>query len=207
MKLRLFHAALAMDPNDKTIDRPLADHVTAGGSPGESLPQAGAEQLTEQAYALLRAMAQERMRGERAGHTLQPTVLVHEAWVRMQGSATPPRDRRQFLHAAAQAMRRILIEHARGRGRQKRGGGRARIPLDVVDVAQSGDPQEILALDEAIRRLEAEEPDLAELVRLRFFAGLSVDETAQVLGLSARTVDQRWTYARAWLYRAMVGRA
>jgi RNA polymerase sigma factor (TIGR02999 family) len=141
------------------------------------------------------------MHRERAGHTLQATALVHEAFVRLLGDADVAWDSRgHFYVAAAEAMRRILIEHARSRGREKRGGGRQRVPLSVVDVpASADDPEQILAVDDALRRLEGEDPDAANVVRLRFYAGLGVEETARALGKSPRTVAREWAFARAWL--------
>lgn len=160
-----------------------------------------------QVYEELHAIANRHMRGERHDHTLGATALVHEVYVRLLGGeALPLPNRAGFFHAAAEAMRRILIEHARGRGRLKRGGGRRRISLDVVDLTSDEQAGEILAVDEAIRRLEQEDSDSAEVVRMRFFAGLSVDEAASVLNRSPRTVAREWAYARAWLYRFLVDR-
>jgi RNA polymerase sigma factor (TIGR02999 family) len=155
-------------------------------------------------YEELRAIADRQMQGERRDHTLGATALVHEAYVRLMGSDSPPLpDRAGFFHAAAEAMRRILIEHARSRGRQKRGGGRRRIPLEAIDLADEEVAGEILAVDGVLRRLEGEDSEVAEVVRLRFFAGLSVDQAASVVGRSPRTVAREWAYARAWLYRAL----
>jgi RNA polymerase sigma factor (TIGR02999 family) len=157
-----------------------------------------------QVYSELRAIAHRQMQAERRDHTLGATALVHEAYVRLLGSESPAwGDRAGFFHAAAEAMRRILIEHARGRGRKKRGGGRRRVPLDMVDLTSDDDAADFLAVEEAIRRLEQEDATAAEIVRLRFFAGLSVGEVAGVLDRSPRTVAREWAYARAWLYRAL----
>lgn len=181
----------APDPNEVT--RLL--RAAGGEGQGELLPLV---------YDHLKRIAQARMQGERAGHTLQATALVHEAWVRVAGGADVAwTDRAHFYGAAAEAMRRILIEHARARGRVKRGGGLKRQPLDVVDLAVEADPAEILALDEAIGRLEEQDARAAKIVRLRFYAGLSVDETAQALELSRRTVLREWAFARAWLFRSL----
>src|SRR5262245_52757999 len=159
-------------------------------------------------YDQLRKIAQQRMSEERPGHTLQATALVHEAYLRLLGQQ--PRcwsSRAHFFFAAGRAMQQILVEHARARGRAKRGGATEqparRVPLSVVDLASQANLDEILALDEAFRRLESEEPEVATVVRLRFFAGLSGDETARSLGMSPREVDRLWAYARAWLYRAV----
>jgi RNA polymerase sigma factor (TIGR02999 family) len=141
---------------------------------------------------------------ERRDHTLGATALVHEVYVRLLGS--PPlyvRDRAGFFHAAAEAMRHVLIEHARKRGRQKRGGARRRIPLDFVDLAAEEQFDEFLAVDQALQRLEIEDAHAAEVVRLRFFAGLSVDEVADVLNSSPRSVAREWAFARAWLFRVL----
>jgi RNA polymerase sigma factor (TIGR02999 family) len=141
------------------------------------------------------------MASENGGHTLQATALVHEAYLRIgQDRRVPFRDRAHFFATAAEAMRRILIDHARAKGAAKR---RPPAPelLSVVDLAEQRDPDQILALDAALRRLEAAEPEVAGVVRLRFFAGLSGDETAEALGISARQVDRLWAYARAWLSR------
>ncbi len=155
-------------------------------------------------YGELRALARVHLRHERPDHTLQPTALVHEAYLRLLGGQDPPwNDRAHFFRAAAEAMRRILIEHARKRGRIKRGGNQVRVRISGVHLGTEQDPDEILALDEAIRRLEEQDPRIADLVRLRFFAGLSVEETAKALEVSERTVKREWSFARAWLYNAL----
>ena len=160
--------------------------------------------LFAQVYEELRSIAGQHMRGERRDHSLGATALVHEAYVRLLGAELlRVRDRAGFFHAAAEAMRRILIEHARQRGRQKRGGTARRIPLDVVDLAAEEQFDEFLAVDEALRRLEREDAHVAEVVRLRFFGGLSVDDVASVLESSPRSVARDWAYARAWLFRAL----
>lgn len=153
-------------------------------------------------YEQLRQLAAVRMAHERPGHTLNPTALVHEAYVKIVGNGNFA-NRAHFFAAAAEAMRRILIDRARARGRQKREGGRSKLPADVLDLAASEDSGQILAVDEAIRRLEAVLPEAARVVRLRFFAGLSVAETAETLGISERSVAREWTYARAWLLREL----
>lgn len=162
------------------------------------------DQLMPLVYQQLRAIAEERLKLERPGHTLQATALVHEAFCRLAGERRVPWDGPgHFYVAAAEAMRRVLLDHAKARGRQKRGGGRKRIPLNLVDLAEMDDPREVMALDDAIRRLEQENEEAAAVVRLRFYAGLSVDETAKTLDLSPRTVDRRWEFARAWLFRTL----
>jgi RNA polymerase sigma factor (TIGR02999 family) len=162
------------------------------------------EKLLPLVYGQLRAIAQQRMSMESPGHTLQATALVHEAYLRLVGPREVPwKNQGHFYAAAAEAMRRILIDHAKSRKRQKRGGAQRREVLNVVDLAASENSEEILALDEAFCRLEQQEPEAADVVRLRFFAGLSVDDTANALELSPRTVDRRWKFARAWLYREL----
>jgi len=151
-------------------------------------------------YDQLRTIAAKRMAYERPGHTLQATALVHEAYLKLLGNdALAWSSKTHFYGAAAEAMRRILIDHARGRGRAKRRGRRVRLPLDVVDLARRDDAAEILSVDEAIRRLEVQDPRMATIVRLRFYAGLSVEETAQALGVTERTVYREWQTARTWL--------
>ena len=163
-----------------------------------------AEELLPLVYAELRELANQRLAGEGPGHTLQPTALVHEAYIRLVGDHSHEwESRRHFFAAAALAMRRILIEHARKRKRLKRGGDRRRLPASLADLAETHNFEEIMAVDDAIGRLEEEDPQAAEVVRLRFFAGLSVEQTAQALKLSPRTVAREWVYARAWLHDAL----
>jgi RNA polymerase sigma factor (TIGR02999 family) len=174
--------------------------------------------LLDQVYSQLRAIAGNAMSLERPGHTLQATALVHEAYVRMLGKAAEGddvepsvaqqsgvtwRDRRHFYRAAAEAMRRILIEHARRRGAEKRGGKHKRTLLNVCELAAEDNSEEILAIDQAILRLDDIDPTAAEIVRLRFFAGLSVEQTAAAMGISDRSVRREWTYARAKLFRLL----
>jgi RNA polymerase sigma factor (TIGR02999 family) len=166
-------------------------------------PGAG-DDLLALVYAQLRAIAQHRLTHERPGHTLQATALVHEAYLRVIGPHDIPwNDRAQFFRGAAAAMRRLLVEHARARGRVKRGGDRRRVVLNVLDLADEQDHEQVLALDGAIERLERVDGQAAEVVRLRFFAGLSVEQTSQVLGASERTVKRDWAFARAWLQRTL----
>lgn len=169
--------------------------------------RAAAEQLFPLVYDSLKQIARQRMASERPNHTLQATALVHECYLRLFGDTSLRFEARaQFFHAVANAMRRILIEHARARGREKRGGKRQRINMELPDVAalaQQSDPDQIMAVDQAVDALEKESPQLAEMVRLRFYAGLSIEETAKVLGVSTRTVNRDWTYARVWLFKAL----
>lgn len=162
--------------------------------------------LVPAVYAELRAAARAHLRNERPDHTLRATALVHEVYLRLlKGNYPSWNDRQHFFRAAGEAMRRILVEHARNRARVKRGGNPVRMPLSDVSLATEHDPHEVLALDEAIRRLEQRDPTAADIVRLRFFAGLSVEETAQVLDVSERTVKREWAFARAWLYQSLGG--
>ncbi len=157
--------------------------------------------LLAELYSHLRAIAQQRMSSENPGHTLQATALVHEAYLRIgHDRHSPFRDRAHFFATAAEAMRRILIDHARSRGAAKRRPPGADL-LSVVDLANHADSDQIMALDAALKRLEGEEPEVASVVRLRFFAGLTGDETAVALAISPRQVDRLWAYARAWLSR------
>jgi len=159
------------------------------------------ERLVPLLYAELRTLARAQLRNERSGHTLQTADLVHETYLRLAGGqAQDWHGRRHFFSAAAEAMRRILIEHARRRSRLKRGGERTRVSLSEVNIAAVENPEDVLALDDAIRRLEQQDPRAAEIVRLRFFAGLSIEETADVLDISPRTVKREWAVARAWLF-------
>jgi RNA polymerase sigma factor (TIGR02999 family) len=161
-------------------------------------------------YDHLRELARKRIAKEAPGQTLQPTALVHEAYLRLVGDGVSWSNRRHFFAAAAIAMRRILVERARAKHGPKRGGGRARVPLtDAIDRdnVEGGDTLDWLALDEALSALQVEDPDLAQVVHLRYFAGLSVDDTAAALGRSSRTIDREWKVARAWLLKKMSGEA
>ena len=161
-----------------------------------------ADELAPLICTELRKLASSAMALQPPGQTLQPTALVHEAWLKLTGSShTAWNDHGHFLRAAAEAMRQILIDRARARARLKRGGDRVRVELDEVDIATEAPPEALLLVDEALERLEREHPDKAELVKLRFYAGLSIAETAQALGVSEKTVNRHWTHARAWLFR------
>jgi RNA polymerase sigma factor (TIGR02999 family) len=163
-----------------------------------------ADQLLPLVYDHLQAIAHRRLRQERVGHTLQATALVHEAFIKLVGDKQSTwQDRGHFFRVAAEAMRRILIDHARKKKSQKRGGGRPVVPLSVIDLAEDHDPQQIIALDEALQTLEQEDPRAAEIVQLRFFAGLSVEETVEAMGLSERTVMREWAFARARLFQLL----
>jgi len=168
-------------------------------------PQAAAE-LLPLVYAELRKLAAARLAEEKPGHTLQPTALVHEAYMRLVGGEQPQdwNGRGHFFAAAAEAMRRILVESARRKGRARHGGGRQRVDLDeAVSAAASEPPDELLDLDDALARLETVDATAAALVKLRFFAGLSMPEAAAALSMPLRTAERNWTYARTWLHREL----
>ena len=161
-----------------------------------------AEQLLPLVYKELRKLAAQKLAQEKPGQTLQATALVHEAYVRLVGGEPDAHwnGRGHFFAAAAEAMRRILIDRARHKQTRKAGGGRRRLDLDDVEPAlEEGDGDRLLALDEALRQLEAEDPRKAELVKLRFFAGLTAEQAAAALGVSTSTAEKDWAYARSWL--------
>lgn len=160
----------------------------------------GRDALLERIYVELHALAERRMHHERDHHTLQATALVHEAWVRLVGDTSMNwRDRGHFYAAASEAMRRVLIDHARKARAQKRGGAAQRVTLGAVDATLELSPERVLALDEALTRLASEDARAAAVARLRFLTGLSVEETALSLDTSVRTVHREWHYARARL--------
>lgn len=162
------------------------------------------DELLRAVYDQLLAIARNRMSRENPDHTLQPTALVHEAYLKLIGSdAVNWSSRAHFFHASAQAMRRILIDHARSVGRVKRGGKMRRRSLDAIDMALTSDGDDILALDAAVTRLAERDERAATIVQLRFYAGLSVEDTAAAMRLSERTVKREWAFARAWLYKQM----
>ena len=164
-------------------------------------PQA-AEQLLPLVYDELRKLAAHRLAQEKPGQTLQATALVHEAYLRLVGGQNVQSwdSRGHFFAAAAEAMRRILLNRARDKKRDKRGGERRRVDLDQIEIALDTSDEQLIALDEALTQLAAEDPDAARLVNLRFFAGLTLKDAAASLGLAARTAERQWAYARAWLY-------
>jgi RNA polymerase sigma factor (TIGR02999 family) len=170
--------------------------ILSAASAGDS--RAAAE-LLPLVYEELRKLAAARLAEEKPGQTLQATALVHEVYLRLVGNDQPWNGRGHFFAAAAEAMRRILVENARRKGAEKRGGDGQRIPLDEVEVAASERPDELLDLDEAITALERTDRTAAELVKLRYFAGLTIREAATALNLAPRTADAVWAYARAWL--------
>ena len=180
-----------------------------------------AAQLLPLVYGELRQLAARHLAQENPGQTLQPTALVHEAYLRLvrtEGQGTPGEEagaegagdgawkgRGHFFAAAAEAMRRILIENARRKKRQRHGGGRRRVELEGQDIAAERPLEELLAIDEALTKLAAEDPEAAQVVKLRFYAGLSIEEAADALGMSRAGAYRHWTYARAWLRSALEG--
>jgi RNA polymerase sigma factor (TIGR02999 family) len=161
-----------------------------------------AEQLLPLVYDELRKLAAAKLGQEKPGQTLEATALVHEAYLRLVGSANEQQwqSRGHFFAAAAEAMRRILLNRARDKSRLKRGGGRQRLDLSRVEIALDTDPEELLALGEALEKLSDTDKIAAQLVDLRFFAGLSLKQAAESLGIAQRTAERQWAFARAWLY-------
>jgi len=158
-----------------------------------------ADQLLPLVYDELRQLAAQRLANEKPGQTLQATALVHEVYMRLVGDQQFE-NRGHFFAAAAEAMRRILVNRARDKNRHKRGGKRHRVDLDHVEIALDSSDDELIAIDEALTQFASEDPDTALLVNLRFFAGLTLKDAAASLGLAQRTAERQWTYARAWLY-------
>jgi RNA polymerase sigma factor (TIGR02999 family) len=174
--------------------------------PTKKGPQDGdaqaAQQLLVAVYEELRRLAAGKMANEAAGHTLQPTALVHEAWLRLAGQKNPQfQNRSHFFAAAAEAMRRILIEHARRKTALRHGGGQSRVILDEMEIAIPGGDEQLLLLNDALDKFAALYPIEAEVVKLRYFVGLTNDEAAETLDISVRTAKNYWTHARAWLFQ------
>jgi RNA polymerase sigma factor (TIGR02999 family) len=185
----------------------------AGVQPGQNIdlaqqgdPTAG-DELLPLVYGELRRLAAQLMAREAPGQTLQPTALVHEAWLRLaqQAGGQGWEHRGHFFAAAAEAMRRILVENARRKSRRKRGGGWERIELDDIELAVDADPAALLSIDESLAKLGQEHPEEAQLVKLRFFGGLTLPEASRALGISQTTAKRHWTFARAWLYGELAG--
>jgi RNA polymerase sigma factor (TIGR02999 family) len=170
-----------------------------------------AEQLLPLVYDELRKLAAQKLAQEKPGQTLQPTALVHEAYTRLVGEGeavgSGPRwdSQGHFFASAAEAMRRILIDRAREKRSQKRGGGRKKLDIDAVDLATRATPDQLLALDEALAKLARQDPAAARLVELRYFAGLTVEEAGKALRISTATAYRHWNYARAWLHGELLG--
>ena len=159
------------------------------------------DELVAALYQELRTMARRDLAGQRSNHTLQPTALVHEAWMRLFGkdAAAGFDNRAHFFSAASTAVRRVLADHARRREAQKRGGARGRVPLEDIDVGGPIESEDVLALDGALERLASFAPEQARVVEVRFFGGLTTPEAARALGISESTVERHWRVARAWL--------
>jgi RNA polymerase sigma factor (TIGR02999 family) len=183
-------------------------HLLSAPEPGGPC---AAEQLLPLVYDELRRLAAQKLAREQPGQTLQATALVHEAYTRLVGAgAEPGREPRwdsrgHFLAAAAEAMRRVLIDRARQKRAAKRGGGRKTLDIDAVDVATRADPDQLLAIDDALAKLARQDPAAARLVELRYFGGLTVDEAGKALGMSTATAYRHWKYARAWLHGELLG--
>jgi RNA polymerase sigma factor (TIGR02999 family) len=170
---------------------------------GQGNPKA-AEELLPLVYEELRRLAASKMAQQPPGQTLQATALVHEAWLRLTDSSRQNwENRRHFFSTAAEAMRHILIDRARKRQTQRHGGGQQRVDIDEIELAAPVEDDTLLGLNDAIDDLQKADPEKAEVVKLKFFAGLSEREAAEVLGVSERTVERRWAYAQAWLFERM----
>jgi RNA polymerase sigma factor (TIGR02999 family) len=180
-----------------TVTRLLNDAVAGD-------PRASAD-LLPLVYERLRALAARKMRQERPDQTLQATSLVHDAYLRLVDTKKVQHweSRWQFFAAASEAMRRILVENARRKGRIKRGAGRQRVDFETLALTINDPPDQLVALDEALTKLAAEHPEKAKLVNLRYFGGLTHEEAAQAIGVSVSTADRHWVFARAWLYREL----
>jgi RNA polymerase sigma factor (TIGR02999 family) len=160
-----------------------------------------AEQLLPLVYEELRSLAAHKMANEAAGQTLQPTALVHEAWLRLVGNGNPKwNGRAHFFGAAAEAMRRILIENARRKRAVRHGGGQVKLNINEIEIAADGKDDELLAISEVLEKFAAHDKRKAELVKLRYFVGMTTAEAAEVLGISVPTADRWWNFSRAWLF-------
>jgi RNA polymerase sigma factor (TIGR02999 family) len=160
------------------------------------------DELLPLVYEELRLLAAQKLSREAPGQTLQATALVHEAYIRLVGSEPAGWDNRgHFFAAAAEAMRRILVDNARRKKSHKHGGGRQRVELDKLDTSISEPSESLLRLDEALKRLEKQDPDVADVMKLRYFGGLTLEQAAEIKGISRRTAGRYWSYARLWLYR------
>jgi len=178
---------------------PMPDTPPPGGP---AVPESDGDRLLALVYDELRGLAARYLRGERPDHSLRPTELVHEAYLRIaKRPHAPAEGREHFFTVAASAMRRILVDHARSRRAAKHGGGAPQIAFDDLRELSIARDDVLIALDEALVRLAPEEPDLNQVVELRFFGGLTVEETARVMGISPRTVERKWALARSWLHR------
>ena len=183
---------------------PSVDETTQFLTNAANGDPAAAEKLLPLVYQELRALAAHYLRGERVGHTLQPTALVHEAYLKLvKTQRVDFNGRSHFLAVAASTMRRVLVDHARRRRSLKRGLGRERVALREDELSMQGTPTDMLALDEALSRLEALDNRCSRVVELRYFGGMTVEEAAAALGVSKRTVEDDWAWARTWLYQTL----
>ena len=194
-------------PSDPVPATPRVTELLRAWNAGDSQ---ASEALAPLVYAELRRQAELALRRESSGHTLQTTALVHEAWLRLDGQHDASwESRKQFFAVAAQMMRRVLVDHARSRAAAKRGGAPARVTLEAVEAVRDGDSAldlvDLIALDDALQRLAALDPRKAQLVELRYFAGMSISATADALGMSQATVGREWAVARMWLRRELGG--
>ena len=183
-----------MDPNSAELTR-----ILSAAQAGQSQ---AADELLPLVYEELRRLAAARMAHEASGHTLQATALVHEAWVRLTGGSDQRwENRAHFFAAASEAMRRILIENARRKARLKHGGNLVRLQIEALDLMASSSDEMILLVDEALERFQVEDPEKGKIVVMKFFGGLTNQEVAETLGVTERTVERQWAYAKAWLFR------
>jgi RNA polymerase sigma factor (TIGR02999 family) len=183
-------------------DRSLVTGLLASWREGE---ESARDALVAQVYPELRRLAERHLAGERPDHTLQATALIHEAFLRLVDTDVPWADRNHFFAVAARVMRRILVDHAKARGRVKRGGGLAPLTLDEALVVAPERPADVVALDEALERLHARDARKADAIELHYFGGLAYHEVAEVLGVSPATVDRDLRMAKAWLYQELAG--
>ncbi len=187
--------------SDSASDVSDVTHILAAIEQGDVN---AADKLLPLVYEELRKLAASKMSHEAPGQTLQPTALVHEAWLRLAGNDNRKfANRAHFFAAAAEAMRRILIEKARRKRAFRHGGGQQRVDIEDVNVASPSDDDQLLAVNEALDKLAAQNKPEAELVKLRYFVGMTLEEAAEVLNISARTADNYWAHARAWLFREL----
>ena len=187
-------------PLDVGVVTLLLDRIRQGDRAAEA-------ELLPVVYRELRAVARYQMGRERSDHTLQPTALVNEAYLRLfrQGQGLRVADRHQFFALAAAVMRRILVDHARGHRATKRGGGQSRLDIEICDLGSESKPVDVLALDQALERLEKFSPRSSRIIELHFFGGFTIDDTAAILGISTRTAKRDWSVARTWLYKEIYG--
>ncbi len=190
------------EPQRESARRDEAERLLAGLEAGQ---RGAGEALLPLLYEELRAQARRQMRQEGPGHTLQTTALVHEAYLRLAGRRSGWESKAHFVRVAAQAMRRVLIDHARRKRADKRGGERTREPLDQVTEVMEEVSSDLLAVDEALEKLSEIDERMAQVVEVRFFGGLTVEETARVMGVSPGTVKNDWTLAKAWLKAEVTG--